>query len=185
MDKREAAIAAQVLLSEQSTAGAVVPSLPRIMALIPTALDSWCEFARTNRQARALLRTTVTVSVSGGTADLTPKVNGTTNQIDLEELQSQNVTVYALINSTYVPCTWLASKMQLNQARQMGGDTVAIFLDGYTLRTRNTDGLLTSFSGSLQFQARDYPATVEAIPAQLVEGFVLMLAELAGKKLTQ
>ncbi len=174
MTNREAAVAARQLITEMSEAS-VNFTLPRITALIPTALRRFREKVEKNPSDRALLMKSISITFSSGTFDLTNYVNGTTNQIDLREIR--NTTLYS--GSPKKPLTWLGSKAQLNNARQLDADAVAVFLDGYTLRTRNTDGLLTSFASAVTFEIVDFPSTIPNIPPQLEEYFVMCLAELA------
>ncbi len=174
-DNTEAAIAARQIITDRSPS-AVGISIPRIVAMIPTALNLWRDKMQNNPSARAILRTTISVEVAGGAVDLTSYVDGTNNQISLQDLR--NSTIYTTIDSVRTPFTWVASQQQLNYGRQLDTDSPACFLDGYTLRTRDVDGTTNGFAGTIEFTAVDYPTTVTGIPNFLQEDFVLILADL-------
>lgn len=183
MDNKEAAIAARNIITDRSPS-AVGMSIPRLQGMIPTALDLWQMKVMDDKESRELLKTTVSVTLSGGVGNLANYVNGTTAQINLQDLR--NTTLYTEISGVRTPLTWVSSQQQLNQARQLDQDAPAVFLEGQTLRTRNTDGSLTSLgSAAVEFTAISYPQTVADIPVQLQESFVLTLVELAMKELGQ
>jgi hypothetical protein len=174
-DELEACEAARTIITDRSPA-AVGMGVPHLRGMIPTALELW----RNNLSVKdkELLKTNIAVNLSAGQADLSNYTNGTSNQIDLHCLRK--TTIYTTISGVRTPFTWVNSQQQLNYARQLDDDAPACFLDGYVLRTRNTDGSLTSLGGgTVEFTAIDYPSTVSAIPTQLQESFVLTLVELA------
>jgi hypothetical protein len=172
MTNREATIAARALITEQSE-GSVNITLPRLHALIPTALYVFGEQCKKNSSDRSLLQKPISITFASGVKDISAYVNGTSNSIDLKDIS--NSTLY---DSDGVALTWVAQRAQLNNLRQLDADSVAIFLDGYTIRTKNTDGSTTSYAGTVIFQGIDQPSTVAEIPDQLTEKFVIILADL-------
>ncbi len=176
MTNDELVVAARQLITERSEAQVNI-TRPRLYALIPTALYEFRRWIKDRPDDRKLLESTQSVSFSGGTADLTSYVNGTTASIDLHDLQNQ--TLYDA-SSPKKPLTWVASRQQLQHARQLDSTYSAVFLDGKILRVRNAaDGLLTSFADSVTFEAVSYPTQMADVPSVLAEQVVEILAALA------
>lgn len=112
--------------------------------------------------------------------DLTPYVDGTSGSISLDELRDS--IIYTTVNGVKIPMTWAASRSQLTYGRYPN-NFPTIFLDGYILYTRNTDGSLTSLgSNAIDFTVVDYPSDATEIPAALVGDFVMFLAQLVTQE---
>lgn len=79
------------------------------------------------------------------------------------------------------PYTWLSSLQQLSNARPVGSDAPACFLEGINLRTRTTGGRLDG-TDTLIFTVTNYPSKVEDITKELEHDFILFLAALAVKE---
>jgi hypothetical protein len=85
-DNREVATRARNLITEQSE-GSVDITLPRISAIIPTALESWSRLCFQNREKRELFKQRFIAEVSDGRLDLAPYLDGTLGRINLKELR--------------------------------------------------------------------------------------------------
>lgn len=167
------------LVSEKSPAAKNV-TIPHIQGLIPTAMELWARMAMDDPKKYDLLNKDFTASLSSGTLDLTPYINGTSGKISLKDLRSS--TIYTTINSVRTPFSWVSSQAQLNFARYPN-DFPAVFLEGNTLRTRNTDGSQTSLgSASISFTVVNLPSSATDIPTNLVGDFVVFLADLVLKE---
>jgi hypothetical protein len=167
------------LLSERSPA-AVDVTIPHIQALIPTALELWSREVMLDAEKLEHLEKSFTPALVAGVLDLTNYVNGTSGKISLKDLRSQ--TIYTTINGVRTPFTWVGSQAQLNAGRIPSGQP-AIFLDGKKLRTRNTDGSLTSLgTATIEFEVASIPLLATEIPAALLGDFILYLANVATKE---
>lgn len=85
-DSKQAAVEVRNLLTEQSPAAAGL-ALPRIAAILPSALELWARDAFTSPTKRELLKKTVTASLTNGALDLTPLVDGSVERINLADLR--------------------------------------------------------------------------------------------------
>jgi len=81
-----AAVRARQIITEESE-GRVNIALPRLQALVPTALETWARMCLESREKRELLKRRFTANVSDGVLDLTPFVNGSSGRINLKELR--------------------------------------------------------------------------------------------------
>jgi len=182
-DNKEIAIRVRNLLTERSPA-AVNITQTHIIALIPTALELWSRASFADPDKKNILTQTVTVALAGGAADLTNYINGTTSKILADDVKK--ATIYTTIGGVRVPFTWVGSQAQLNTPRLLGASNPAIFFEDKDnfLRTRNTDGSLTSLgSATISFGVPVYPTSASGIPVQLQQDFILALANLAAKEL--
>lgn len=167
------------LISERSPAGVNV-TLPHIQALIPTAVEVWGREAMDDPEKLDHLTQQYTAAMTGGTFDLTNYVNGTTAKISLNELRA--TTAYVTVSGEKVPMTWVSSYSQLKFGRTPS-HVPAVFLDGNILRTRNTDGSLTSLgTNNITFESVNLPTLATDIPSALIGDFVLFLADLAVRE---
>lgn len=167
------------LLSERSPA-AVDITIPHIQGLIPTALELWSREAINDPDKLEHLERSFTPALVAGVLDLTNYVNGTTAKISLTDLRTQ--TIYTTINGVRTAFTWVGSQDQLNNLR-FPSSKPAIFLDGKKLRTRNTDGSLTSLgTATVEFEVASIPLLAADIPGSLLGDFILFLANMATKE---
>lgn len=178
MTELEAAIRARNILSERSPA-AVDVTIPHIQALIPTVLELWARELYYDPEKASLLESDYSIAPVAGIVDLTNYVNGSTAKISLPDLRSR--TIYTTISGVRTPLTWVGSQAQLNYGRYPN-DVPAVFLDGNKLRTRNTDGSLTSLATDLEFEAIGIPMSVATIPVPLEGDFIMALANAATKE---
>lgn len=168
------------LVTERSPA-AVDVTLPHITALIPTALETWSRAAAKDPAKYQVLTDDFTVPLVAGVLDLTTYIDGTNAKIDLDDLRAN--TVYTTINGVRTPFTWVSSQSQLNYGRFLGSSNPALFLEGNTLRTRNTDGSQTSLgTANISFTVLNYPATAAQLPPSLLGDFILYLSDLVLKE---
>jgi hypothetical protein len=162
------------LITERSTAQVDV-AIPHIVAMIPTATETWARAEMKDPEKYDLFKKDFTVALTAGSLDLSSYINGTSGKIDLKDLR--NSTIYTTISSVRTPFTWVGSQSQLNAARLLTGP--AIFLEGHTLRTRNTDGSQTSLgTASVSFSTVSLPTDAADIPLGLVGDFITYLADL-------
>lgn len=167
------------LLSERSTA-AVDVSLPHIIGLISTGLELWTREIMSDREKLPMLTSDYSLSMTAGVLDLTNYINGTTAKISLQDLRSR--PLYITISGIRTPLTWMNSQAQLNFGRYPAS-VPAVYLDGNKLRTRNTDGSLTSLgTAAVEFEVVTYPTTATDLPPALLGDFILFLANLASKE---
>ena len=118
--------------------------------------------------------------MTDGTFDLTNYLNGTTAKISLNQLRAN--TVYTYIGGEKTPMTWVGSYSQLKHGRYPN-HVPAVFLDDNTLRTRNTDGSLTSLgTANVTFESVNLPVLATDIPDALIGDFILFLADLAVRE---
>ena len=176
MDSREIAIRVRNLLTERSDA-AVNITIPHIQALIPTAMELWADSVKSDPKAKETLTVHKSISLASGSLDLSPYINGTSGKIDLDDLRK--TTIYTMISTIRTPFTWLASQAQMNSGRYMASEDPAIWLDGHTLRTRNTDGSSTSLgTATIEFDVFEIP-DASTLPDTLAGSFIVFLANLA------
>jgi hypothetical protein len=172
-DAKQVAIEVRNLITEASPASVGI-EVPRISAVIPTALEVWSRKMFEDPSMRKFFDEEVNVTITSGVADLTSWVDGTSNRMYLPDLLKQ--TVYLATGET---CIWVGQRQQLSHDRVgHDKDTVALFLDGYTIRSRNVDGSLTSLTGTtLDVTVPTYPDDVTEIPVTLQKGFIDFMAE--------
>lgn len=167
------------LISEKSPAATAV-TIPHIQALIPTAVEAWGREAMNDPEKLDHLVTQFTAVMTAGAFDLTNHLNGTTAKISLNQLRAN--TVYTYVSGEKVPMTWVSSYSQLKFGRYPN-HVPAVFLDDNILRTRNTDGSLTSLgTANITFESVNLPVVASDIPAALLGDFILFLAELAVRE---
>lgn len=174
----EIATRARNLLTERSSA-AVNITIPHLVGLIPTVMEQWVRVIETDPEKRAYLVKEFTPTAAAGVLDLTNYINGTSGKISLHDLR--NSVIYTTISGVPTPMTWVGSRTQLNFPRVPSG-APAVYLDGTTLRTRNTDGSLTSLAGSVSFNVVSYPSSAADLPPALLGDFVTHLANSAVKE---
>lgn len=166
------------LLSERSPA-AVDLTIPHIQALIPTSLEMWSREVMGDAEKLEYLEQTFTPALVAGVLDLSNYIDGTAAKISLRDLRAQ--TIYTTIDGVRTPFTWVGSQQQLNTTRIPSG--LAVYLDGKTLRTRNTDGSLTSLgTAAVEFEVAAIPLLATDIPPALLGDFILFLANAATKE---
>ena len=176
----EAAIRVRNMVAERSPAGVNI-TVPHILALVPTALELWTRAIMSDREKRDFLRSTFTPALTSGVLDLTTYVDGTAAAISLQELR--NSTIYTTISGVRTPMTWVSSQAQLNNPR-FTNSAPAVYLEGTTLRTRNTDGSLTSLgSAALSFTVTSYPTNFTNVPTRLEGDFIAFLADVVTREL--
>ena len=181
-DAQTAAIRARALLTESDESAGL--SVPRIMAVVPTALDNYCRAAFADKAKRELLKQDFSIDISDGEKDLTAYIDGTSGKIDLKELR--RTPIYSdgakhatccgdRLNHAY---TWLGSKSQLYNDRPLGSDAYACFLEGKTLFIKG--GCDDNATDTVLFTTASYPVTVDDLPAALQGDFVTFLASMLG-----
>jgi hypothetical protein len=105
-----------------------------------------------------------------------PYTTGVSGKISLDDLRDS--TIYTTISGVPIPMTWLSSLAQLNYPRYPLGFP-AVYLDGFTLKTRNTDGSLTSLgTATINFNVISYPTGASDLPLALVGDFVIFMSDL-------
>ena len=167
------------LISEKSPA-AVNLTIPHIQALIPTAVETWARQAMNDPDKIDHLMQQYTAALTAGAFDLTNYVNGTTAKISLDQLRAS--TIYVTVSGEKIPMTWVSSYSQLKFGRYPN-HVPAVFLDGSILRTRNTDGTLTSLgTNNITFESVNMPTLATDIPDALLGDFILFLADLAVRE---
>jgi hypothetical protein len=182
-DNHEIALRTRQLLTERSPA-AVNITLPHIVSLIPVALELWSRESFKDPDKKNILTQTITLNLVAGVADLTNYINGTTSKILADDVKK--AVIYTTINGVRVPFTWVGSQAQLNAQRLLGSSNPAVFFEDKDnfLRTRNTDGSLTSLgTASITFGVPVYPTSAATIPIQLQMDFIAFLAGLAAKEM--
>lgn len=168
------------LISERSPAEVNV-TIPHIMGLIQPAVEIWARDAMQDPDKSDLLRTAYTVAMTAGTFDLSNYFNGTTARLSPSQLRA--TTIYVTVSGEKIPCTWVSSYSQLKFGRYPN-HVPAVYLDDDIIRTRNTDGSLTSLgTNNITFESVNAPASASDIPAGLLGDFILFLADLAVKEL--
>lgn len=139
---------------------------PEIEAIIPSALSQFAsQVANDSRpHMRELLRKDFSVTVTSGIGDLS------THLAASEPLIIENVpSAYLLVSSGLTPMQSLPDRVQLGLTR-----TTAVIwytIDGSTLRTRNTDGSLTTLTTTVTLTG-NYVPTIAHLPDQLTDEFV-------------
>jgi hypothetical protein len=172
MDLRQAAIETRNLLSEQSPALVGLP-LPRIQAILPTALESYARSAFLDSRKRQQFKEKITFTFTDGEADLSDYIDGTESRISLPDIPS--TTVYR--ESDNKPFTWVGTREQLFYGRVGSYDSPAIFIDGSTLYTRDHDTDETdTLDGDAYLTVPVYPESVEDVPTTLQKDFITFAA---------
>lgn len=179
MDTKSAAIQIRNLLSEESPALVGLP-LPRIQAILATALENYARSAFHDARKRQNFKQRIEATVSAGEVDLTDYVDGTESRIYLPDLPK--TTVY--LSSDNQPFVWVGQREMLYYNRLGSSDSPACFLDGQTLYTHNhADGETDSLDEDIYFTIPVYPETVSDLPLTLEKDFIIYAAEFVRSQL--
>jgi hypothetical protein len=136
-------------------------------ALIPDALKRFAEIVAQNSELAPLLRTDFSVTVSSGTGSLTTALTAS------EPLLAKFLPMAYVVTSTGVQLHYLPDRTQLGLSRS---NILPYYCnDKGTIRTRNTDGSLTSLSTTLTITGQ-YSPTISNVPTQIEELFIDVLA---------
>lgn len=156
-------------LGENSPPGAQTPLIDSAdaQALIPDALKRFAEIVAQNSELAPLLRKDFSVAVSSGTGSLTAALT------DTEPLLAKYLPMAYVVTSSGVQLHYLPDRTQLGLTRS---NILPYFTnDEGTIRTRNTDGSLTSLSTTLTVTGQ-YSPTIGDVPTQIEEMFIDVLA---------
>ncbi len=136
-------------------------------ALIPDALKRFAELVAQNAELAPLLRKDFSVSVSSGMGSLTTALT------DSEPLLARFLPMAYVVTSAGVQLHYLPDRTQLGLERPR---MIPYYTnDAGTIRTRNTDGSLTSMNESLTVTGQ-YSPTIGDVPTQIEEMFIDVLA---------
>lgn len=136
-------------------------------ALIPDALKRLAGLVGQNAELAPLLRKDFSVTVTSGTGSLTTALTAA------EPLLAKFLPMAYVVTSTGVQLHYLPDRTQLGLGRPM---MIPYYTnDEGTIRTRNTDGSLTSLSTTLTITAQ-YSPTIGDVPTQIEEMFIDVLA---------
>jgi len=140
---------------------------PDIEALIPDALKKFAQIVAKNPDIAPLLRKDFSIVVTSGTGSLVASLTAA------EPMLEEFLDSAFLVTSTGVQLHHLPDRTQLSLKRPQ---MIPYYTDDAgTLRTRNTDGSLTSLNTTITATAQ-YVPTIGDVPNQLQELFIDTLA---------
>lgn len=148
-----------------------------ILQHIPTALQNLAEkIARDPRpDIRNLLRKDFSVTVTSGIGSLTTALTAS-EPLLINEIKAGNL----FVTSGTTPCQWLPDRTQLGLTRP--NFFIWYTVDLSTIRTRNTDGLLTSLNTTITLSG-NYVPLLSSVPATLEDEFLdSLMAVMQGAK---
>lgn len=136
---------------------------PEIEGIVPVALAKFGDTVAADPMIRELLKKDFSVTVTSGTGSLVAAFTAT------EPLLIECLPWSQVYGSGAQPLQWLPDRVQLglDRPRMFAYYTV----DKSTLRTRNTDGLLTSMSDTLTISG-NYTPLITNVPPVLEDMFV-------------
>jgi hypothetical protein len=173
-DDTECAYSARELLTEKSQASGV--TLPHIVALIPEALELWARDRIDAPRFKGFFTKRLTASANSGVIDLDTYSTGSP-YIDLADIGPRKCTVYT---SAMIPMNWVSTYNQLRDATIQSTIHPTVYKDGNRLLIRNTDGSLSSYSGTVYVSpVKAYPTLVSEIHTRARRDFIAFLADLA------
>jgi hypothetical protein len=145
---------------------------PEIEAILPSALYAFGSHVANDARPhmRELLRKDFSVAVASGTGDLSAHLTAS------EPLIIENVPQdYFAVTGGTVPMQGLPDRVQLGLARSTA--VIWYTIDGSTLRTRNTDGSLSTLTTTVTVTA-NYVPTIGNVPSQLADEFVELVCSM-------
>lgn len=155
-------------LNEQGVEVILPPDVER---LIPDALRRFALLVNSSAEMSPLLRKDFSIVVASGVGSLTASLTAA------EPLLAEclpNAHLVASTNTT--PMQYLPDRFQLSLSRPLGF-FIYFCNDQGTLRTRNTDGSLTSLNTTVTATAQYIP-TIGNVPTQLEDLFITTLADM-------
>lgn len=150
-------------LSRMAEDGAPAAYPADVLALIPDALKKFAQIVARNPDIAPLLRKDFSVVVTSGTGSLVASLTAAEPMLE-EFMDSAYLVTTAGIQLQHLP-----DRTQLNLARP----TMIPYWtdDAGTLRTRNTDGSLTSLNTTITITSQ-YTPLISSVPSQLEELFI-------------
>lgn len=145
---------------------------PDIVPLISTALERFALVIAGSKDAQ-LLRKDFTVAITSGTGDLATPLAAS------EPLLQECIGGAYVVSTAGVQFHYLPDRTQLSLSRP----TMIPYWtnDRGTMRTRNTDGSLTSLSTTLTVTGQ-YKPIISSIPTQAEERFIDVLAQVIKER---
>lgn len=169
-------IAISRAISRLNEAGTPVILPPDVLPLIMEALERFARNEAKIPETAQLLRKDFSVTVSAGVGSLTASLTAA------EPLLAECLSSAYVVSSAGVQFHYLQDRVQLNLARPM---MIPYFInDQGTLRTRNTDGSLTSLNTTMTITSQYIPA-IGSVPSQREEVFLNTLAEVIRERVPQ
>lgn len=181
MTEEEVAIRVRNLITEQSPA-AVNITIPRIIAAIPTFLETWGYTVTASPDfSRYTYKTYNIVLDSNGRFDLTPYVDSTTAKIRIDFLRHTPVflVVMEFLQEKLIECVWKSSHEDIVWGGIIDHKPCIYLLNNLLMSARN--GNLTDLASStLRFTIESIPRNVAEIPTTLEKNFITGLAAFIG-----